>query len=186
MTAEPPGINLKGNRRRWRDVSVRHVMIALLVGPILSLALLVGIVSLIALVFRREISSFEESDFELCAMMVVYWMLAAWSYLLLVPRRRGIVSRVECLLLGMATMVIAPPLLALPWEIISSPPGAKIDLVIENTLYTMRTEPGWAVAYWLGFVILFLPLGVLSGWLLWRIGVRPAIAQLADAAAVFE
>jgi hypothetical protein len=187
MTAAPPGINLAGNRRRWRDVSALRVTIALLVAPILSLALLMGIAELIVIgFFPGENWNFVISDFELCAMMVAYWMLAGWGYLVLIPRWRGFVSRVECLLSGAALTLIAPPLLALPWEIISSAPGAKADLVIENALYALRTQPGWAAAYWLGFSLVFLPFGVFSGWLLWRIGVRPATARLSDAATVFE
>jgi hypothetical protein len=187
MTAAPPGINLAGNRRRWRDVSVLRVTIALLIGPILTLAILVAIEHLIvALYFPNEDATFEGNDWALSALVIAYWMLAGWAYLLLIPRWRGIVSRVECLLLGTALTLIAPPLLALPWIIITSAPGAKIELLIENALYALRTGPGFAVAYWAVVILLFLPFGIFSGWLLWRIAVQPATARVADAAAVFE
>jgi hypothetical protein len=187
VTTAPPGINPQGNRRRWRDLSAVRITIALLVGSILSLALLIGIVDLIviALLPNRD-WSFGEADWRLSALIVVYSMLAGWAYLLLIPRRRGIISRVECLLLGAVMPLLGPPLLALPWIIISSPPHAKIDIVIENSLYTMRMQPGLTAAYWVALSLFFLPLGLFCGWLLWRIGVKPATARLTDAATVFE
>jgi hypothetical protein len=186
MTALP-GIEIKGNKRRWRDVSAMRLTIALLVGPILSLALLVAIVALIiAVAFPSEDWSFAKEDWVSFALIVGYWVLAGWCYRLLIARWRGIVSRVECLLLGMTMTIVAPLPLALPWLILCSPPHAKINLVVENALDLARVQPGLIAAYWIVISLFSLPLGVFCGWILWRVGVRPAKPRLADAAVVFE
>jgi hypothetical protein len=120
------------------------------------------------------------SDDDIIAMMigliffgVIWQMVGGWAYLLLVVRTRGKIGRSECLLLGIALMLLLPAVLSL--LIFADPSPEAAEVAADFT-------PPWIL---LSFGV-FLIFGLISGGLLWWVGVRPAKTPVAASASVFE
>lgn len=105
---------------------------------------------------------------------VIWQMLGGWAYLLLVVRTRGKIGRSECLLLGIALMLVLPIVIFLVISADSGSPGLAEA--------TAGFTPPWILIS----VGIFLILGLISGWVFWGIGVRPAKTPVAASASVFE
>jgi len=105
---------------------------------------------------------------------VSWQMVGGWAYLLLIVRTRGKIGRSECLLLGIALMLLLPVLLFL--LVFAGPGGADAAEALAGF------TPPWILIS-LG---VFLVFGLISGGLLWWVGVRPAKLPVATQASVFE
>jgi len=100
-------------------------------------------------------------------------LLGGWTYLLAVVRSRGKIGRGECLVLGIGLMDMLPlALLALV--------GA---LSGRQAMEEMYGSPGSSVIATTALMLSVI--GLLAGWLFWRVGVRPAPVPEPDVSAVF-
>jgi len=96
-------------------------------------------------------------------------LIGGWTYLLLISRRRGLIRRHDCLWLGVGLMELA--------IIVSG-----IFLWAEHGLDDFR---GGVVGILIALVLMLL-FGLLGGWLLWRVGVRPAPLEHDRTTSVFD
>ncbi len=99
-------------------------------------------------------------------------LVGALAYLHLVARRRGVVSRNECLLLGAGLAAALAPAFA----------ALRIGLI------WWKYHALWT-PYWPGLLItslLYLPLGLLCGWAFWRISIRPAVVPASGSFEIFD
>jgi len=105
------------------------------------------------------------------------WFLAlGFLYLFAVSRRRGTVARTDCLLLGMLLTCVYPVYaigFSLAFGVVPNGIPADMGLV------------GGGLALIL-FGLSLTPIGLLSGWLFWRVGVRPARPKDTVIAPVFD
>ena len=162
---------LAPDQRRWQDLQGWRLCLGFVLGPI----------ACAALVFCIEVFDSAVSDEGLRGLMIglvffgASWqMLGGWIYLLMVVRPRGKTGRPECLLLGVALMLLLPALLLL---LIFAAAGRADAAEVHAGL-----TPPW-VLFCIGVFLIF---GLISGELLWRVGVRPARTPVATQASVFE
>ena len=158
------------DQRRWQDLQGWRLCLGFVLGPI----------ACAVLTFCIEVFDSGVTDEGLKGLMigliffgVIWQMLGGWAYLLLVARTRGKIGRNECLLLGIALMVLLPAPLVL---LIVTDPSANAASALDGF------TPPWILIS-LGVFLIF---GLVSGWLLWWVGVRPSQASVAASASVFE
>ena len=160
---------LTPQHRRWRDLSAGRLSLGLCLAPL-------SVPITFVLFNATEGETFEDMLIPGVAILVfvVGWALMfGWVYLLAVVKPRGRIARIECLLLGIAMNDLLPIVLALA-SILAEPDGAAA---------LASPEVGGAL---LGGVLVLSLLGLLGGWLFWRLGVRPAPVPAPDVMAVFD
>jgi len=99
------------------------------------------------------------------------WFIGAGSlFLVWLGRTYGTVGRFNCLALG-ATLTFAMPILS-----------ASYDLAV-----TPEPDVGGSLGYLLAAAsgLILAPIGILGGWVLWRLAIRPAARPLSEMADVF-
>jgi hypothetical protein len=166
-----PALQLAPHQRRWQDLQGWRLCLGFVLGPVACAVLTFLIETLDPGVTGNDVIAM---IIGLIFFGVIWQMLGGWAYLLLVVRSRGKIGRNECLLLGVALMLLLPVLLFL---LISTSPGGA-DAAEAFAGFT----PPWILVS-LGVFLIF---GLISGGLLWRFGVRPAQAPVAASASVFE
>ena len=161
---------LAPDQRRWQDLQGWRLCLGFVLGP----------VACAVLTFLIEMLDSGVTANDIIAMMigliffgVIWQMVGGWAYLLLVVRTRGKIGRSECLLLGIALMLLLPAVLSL--LIFADPSPEAAEVAADFT-------PPWIL---LSFGV-FLIFGLISGGLLWWVGVRPAKTPVAASASVFE
>jgi hypothetical protein len=164
-------LQLGPNERRWRDLR----------GWRLSLGLALGSVTCTVLIFIIEMFDAGVSGDDIIAMMLGmlilgggWQLLGGWAYLLLVPRQRGKTGLAECLLLGVGLMVTLPGFISL------------VILGLAGRAGVAEAFSGFSGPWILLSLSVFTVFGLVCGWMLWRVGVKPAQAPVAASAAVFE
>jgi hypothetical protein len=177
MAALPTGARMDSAiERRWHDVRKGRLIAALIVAPALALGLCVAITTLI--MGAPSDPSLTSAKVASAVLTFVAWCLAvSLLYLFLICRRRGVVRRRDCLLPQTLAFCLFAALGAALSQL-----GLGAD---GNAAMDMPAGLGGLFFYSVGAVFLFMPLGLLSGWLVWRSAIRPVPAPLQDAA-VFD
>jgi magnesium-transporting ATPase (P-type) len=162
---------LSQNQRRWQDLQGWRLCLGFVLGPI-ACALLTFLIEM----FDSGVTGDDVITMIIALVFfgVSWQMVAGWVYLLLVVRARGRIGRNECLLLGIALMLLLPALFFL--VILAGSGHASLAEV------AVGFTPPWILIS-LG---VFLVFGLISGGLLWQVGVRPAQAPVAASASIFE
>jgi hypothetical protein len=147
-------------RRSWRDLRLLRIAGALLIAAC-PLGLLVAI-----LITQGEVDllghGFPALGFFYLVALV--WLGISAGIHLGVVRIRGQVTRRQCLIWNVVTSFLPPLLLealALVAEIVD---GSRIDWLEDLAGIAFRA-------------VLFVTVGVLNGWIYWRIGMRPSTSQ---------
>jgi len=156
-------------QRAWRDLGKWR-----LVGGLMLAACVLWMVSGATLVLDPDPLPHPVGAVAFVLIVVEVWFCAlGLAYLFLVVRRSGILRRRDCFLLGTLLTSLFPPLVVVIMAWISPDP--------ESPDFPWAFE-GVAI----GVGILLIPFGLLTGWIFWRVGVRPARAQDIDSAPVFD
>jgi hypothetical protein len=163
--------------RRWRDLRTGRMIAALILAPGLSISLFAAM-STLAFGVPSD-PSFSSAKVGPALLTFVAWCFAiSLLYLLLICRRRSTVRLRDCLLLETFPFCLFPSLNAT---------FLKFGLSVgDNALVDMQTGIGGIFFYVIAAALLYMPFGLLSGWLFWRIGVRPAKLPGDVAAMVFD
>lgn len=180
----PAGQSLNTNvtYRRWHDVELWRLAVALAVAPaipILGTFLVIGLLT--------------HANFpDLQVLIGLGWLLgivcpwsliAGFGYLLTVVRWRGIVGRAECLLLGAGAAFAWPTAMVITGTVIDLAMGSgssREPLAIQAHKFLELL--GDAIEIGLILALFGLP----GGWAFWRIGVYPAKSPAADLVKVFD
>jgi hypothetical protein len=156
--------SLLPSQRRWQDLRAWRLSLGLSFGPII----LSG--HFLALALVKTEATDNDYNWVLGVLIVgLPWVLiGGWSYLLAVARHRRRIGRRECLLLGLGLIILIPPVLLIFAFII----GGLNET--GNFLEELERRPSHAITALLSAEAVCALAGLLSGWLFWRFGVRPA------------
>jgi len=142
------------HRRRWADVRAGRLCLGLGFGPLLA-----GVVYLnIELFERRSLGLAAASGAVVFAASSLWFFVAGLAYVLLKVRRREHVSRSECLVFGAVASLPLPLIFQL-----------TANLILRLGRYPDASIPFTYEPVWIPVLLAF---GLLSGWLLWKIGFR--------------
>ena len=158
-------------RRAWSDLNKGRIVLALSVSPLVP-AILIGVLIIVPW------GLYQSTDLWFLwgtgTSLAVIWSLLGGGFAVVRHgRKRGVIERFYCVWLGAALAFTVPPLHVAIWTTIvpsGETPGFRIAAIFMSTI--------------VGFT--FIPFGLLSGWVFWRIGVRPAQEPGLQAAAVFD
>jgi len=174
----------QSNRRLWRDLSKKRLLIGLALSPLGPW--IIGAVLIAALGGEVGFGILGVLIVGALAAAMVWSLIGGGAYVFLISRWRGAVRRAECFLLGIvlaASLPFAAEYAGRGVDWISGtaaeaePPEDDID-----DMFEAPSDRAVAVVA----SILLVPFGALGGWVFWRVGVRPAQAKLADMAPVFD
>ncbi len=168
---------LTPRHRRWRDLHGGRLTLGLSLGPIVMTALLALIWIVDGSMTTAEMI---RAGIATLIFVLVWCLVCGWIYLLLVVRRRRRIGRFECLLLGVIIADLFP--LALAALMFGIEGWGGIAAMVSNP----GADASYAAIIFLAVEVLFTAMGVLSGWLFWRLGVRPAPLPHPDVSAVFD
>jgi len=160
--------------RRWHDLRKGRMIAALVIAPSVSLILL-GALNNLAL--GPSLPSVSIQDAGKALLTFDLWCVAISFAYLFVCRRRGLVRCRDCLIVGIVSFCLFSTL-----EMVST----KLGLGGDSGLSGPKAGIGEIFFYIVAAALQFLPFGVLSGWMLWRFGVRPAKTQELAEAPVFD
>lgn len=167
------------DQRLWRDVSKWRLFFALGFAPVPPFALGLLLIMMLVGVPPREMLGLAGG---VLAAAEVWSIVAGTLFLLALAWMRGALRRGDCLLLGVLlafslpyTVLLAD--VAVDWITGASPPETVAWEDIEGP-----SDRSVAVIV----SIVLTPFGALGGWILWRLGVRPAQPQPVDVAPVFD
>jgi hypothetical protein len=155
------------HQRRWSDLDPGRLNFGILAGqcvPVLALNVLVVILGGHPAAGQNWVSILIMS-----AAGFLWSLLAGRLYLGMFARRRGLVSRRECVLLLAGITVLMPDVC---WFVIFA---TYVPLFADTqfSVFARMYFPIFAIEL-IGFGLLLAPLGALGGWIFWRIGVEPA------------
>jgi hypothetical protein len=160
-------VELNPHQRRWLDIDMRGLALGLALGPLLPGAL--GGLVLMAMDKNPTVGELLAAFVGTLLVAEIWWIGGSLAYLLPVPRRRGRITRRECLLLGTILGGVAPLFSVLIvtaiGALVLSPAygyGDYLSYALPDLLFSLVAGLVWA------------PFGLFGGWLLWRIAVRPA------------
>jgi hypothetical protein len=171
----------QSNRRLWRDLSKKRLLIGLALSPLGPW--IIGVVLIAALGGEVGFGILGVLIVGALAAAMVWSLIGGGAYVFLISRWRGAVRRAECFLLG---IVLAA---SLPFA--AEYAGRGVDWITGTAaeaeppgddMFEAPTDLAFAVVA----SILLVPFGALGGWVFWRVGVRPAQPKLADVAPVFD
>jgi hypothetical protein len=162
--------------RRWQDLRKWRLLFAM----ILAAAVPIVLFAILSILSFGPISDqyFSAAGFGSALIIFEFWFLAfGIPYLFFVRSRRGTVRRRDCLFLGSLVYCCFPVFLVTLQGRFGLPAASWID-----------AQTGVAGVILLSAVLgfIFLPFGLLSGWILWRVGVRPAKPEEIGVAPVFD
>jgi hypothetical protein len=143
------------------------------VAPIFPLAVCYGLIMLTG----RATSFGDILAFAKLTGCATVWSLALGSsYLAVSPRRSGTITRSQCLYLGGVAGMLFPAAFLIFFSAVTAmlDPGAMSEYFLEGLMINLVVG------------VFFSPFGILGGWLLWRISVRPAKPTLDAVEQVFE
>jgi hypothetical protein len=142
----------------WRccnDVNFSWVALGLVAGPLVPFGILASPALFLGWPFL----------FAVCAIgvaLVTWSLLTGFAYLSVISRVRGGIGRRESILLGVGSASLTP-------IAAYAACGALGDAT--ESLRIVGADLSFSLAMTLA--LLFLPLGVLAGWIFWNIGVKP-------------
>jgi hypothetical protein len=177
---KPGALDLRATQRRWGDLRKRRLLLGLAAAPVPSVA--VGMVLVLIMSGEFVLRMLAEATIAILLAAVIWSLVVGWAYLLVVARWRGVIGRIECLLLGVAAAFVLPPLA----ELLS----IVIDWITASPDMHIPGDPwdtaGFISAFFVFLSIALMPFGLLGGWIFWRVGVRPAVTTVGDVAPVFD
>jgi hypothetical protein len=162
---------LRPTQRRWRDLSKRRLLFSLAAAPVapvvagfLLIAVVIGVPN-------------DGADFagSILGVAIVWSLVLGAAYLLCISRWRGLVGRIECLMLGIIAAATLPVLGIL---LLGSDPSFRDPFTSD-----LSSDAGGIAII---LAIMLTPFGVLGGWVFWRLGVRPVATTTVDVAPVFD
>jgi hypothetical protein len=165
---ERPDTPAQPLQRSWRDVNKARMLVGLA-----SAAAIPSAVYCFLLAVTLELSS--EVLFWaglLTAILALSWFIGLGSlFLAWLGRSSGIIGRFNCLALCATLSFFTPLLFTLVGTALSEPVDFNegLDRIIAGTFCGL----------------LFGPLGLFSGWILWRIAIRPTLAPIEEMVEVF-
>jgi|SRR6185369_12064989 len=170
--------------RRWRDLKIWRLAIGLAIAPALPI---LGVDMCAAAL--GALDGMLQLPF-LWFLLIVLGSTGAWSliagfmYVLVIVRRRGILGRNECLLLGVGAAFLLPFALFAADALIDNrwSEGWRRWQILDPQINVLSETIGFAIQIGL-FLALF---GLPAGWAFWRIGVYPAKFSGAELAKVFD
>src|SRR5581483_6347544 len=174
---KPLILELRPTQRRWRDLHKGRLLLSLAAAPVP--AILLGI--LLILLIDGPGSEAIPVSAVILASAIAWSLLVGWTYLLIVSRWRGVLSRAECFILGVAAAVVLPSL--------AESVSILVDAFPMGNDYAIREQWGSdAGTRFFGAILsaALAPFGLLGGWIFWRFGVRPAITTIGDVSPVFD
>jgi uncharacterized membrane protein YciS (DUF1049 family) len=156
-------------QRSWREVRKAHVVFGLAVASLPPVAPFIAFVGFVSV-----------GDFTIADMIIpflfliglaMFWFIAAGSFFLFWHGKRlEVVERSDCLSLCATLTFLLPTIIALSALVFTD----QLDVGSPGTILV------------LGLAGLCLtPLGIFSGWMLWRIAIRPAERPLREIAEIF-
>jgi hypothetical protein len=177
---KPRVFDLRPTQRRWKDLRKRRLSLGLMVAPIPSVA--IGVMLMILADWGANAAGKVAVGVAVILLAAAGWsLLVGWIYLVIVARRRGLLSRAECLVLGIAAAVILPSV------------AETVSLVIDAVTIgaDFAADEPWgsdASTRFFGAIlsVALAPFGLLGGWIFWRVGVRPTVTTDGDVAPVFD
>ncbi|HVY97974.1 MAG TPA: hypothetical protein VHA35_00635 [Dongiaceae bacterium] len=177
-------LELRPTQRRWRDLGKRRLSLGLAVAPVAPV--LIGLLLLLLLGGPFLLNAAAMAAGAIFAAAIGWALIAGWAYLLLIPRSRGVLGRIECLLLGVlaaSSLPVAVDLLANAVDWLSAGPDSAASA---DDFVDLLDEGPSDLAITLVLAIILSPFGLLGGWIFWRVGVRPTVTTVGDLAPVFD
>jgi hypothetical protein len=184
MSTTDPGIisdRHGSGRRHWRDLSKKRLLLGLVLAPVAG----IGLGALVLLLFEG-MSGILWSGIGATLAAAETWSLPVGALYLIVARRRGVVRRAHCLLLG-AFLAFSLPAAAyltskaVDWIYGSPPEHGPADEDVDD-VFQRPSVGGLAVLTGL----FLIPFGTAGGWVFWRVGAYPARPRTIDVATVFD
>jgi hypothetical protein len=174
LAVRPFVAHVEDHHRRWQDLRMWRVMLALVLAAAVAGVLAYGTGILLV---GLPPASLTIAALAPAMMLVEVWFLVlGLVYLFAISRHRGSVGRRECFRLG-ALLTCFFPVFAIAAGLILDVPlgiGENEDVGTSVSMIWVAIANG----------VLLIPLGLFSGWILWRVGVWPA--RPADIAPVFD
>ena len=165
------------HQRAWTDLKVRRLGLGLVLAPLIPFAAMTLIGE--AITQGLLLNDVGKIVLVLASVTLAWSLIAGATYLLTVVRWRRRTGRAECLLLGTGSAATLPTAVATGIAVMPEWLNRQLDIGPVGPFVAMI--PDCLV------IGLFLsPFGLLGGWILWRIGVRPAPLPVPDVTAVFD
>jgi hypothetical protein len=163
-----------GLERRWRDLHKGRVLAALIVAPAASFIMFA---TLSALAYGLPSDpTLGAARLGSALLTFVAWCFAISLFLLFLICRRGGVRMRDCLFSEAFAFCLFPSL-----EVV-----LKFGLGVGGDLIGGQAGAGGILFHIVATALAYLPFGLLSGWIFWRIGVQPAKEPEVGVAAVFD
>jgi hypothetical protein len=174
-------IQTRPNQRPWRDLSKLRLFLGLAFAPVLP----IGLGSLILLMLE---SGFLWSGVGSVLAAAETWSMLVGTFYLILARRRGVIRRAHCLLLGAFLAFSLPAAVYVTSKAVDWAYGPPLtDDSADPSIDFDEDFHGPSDAGLMAIIGLFLiPFGTIGGWVFWRVGVRPAQPKEADVATVFD
>lgn len=186
LAADPrslAGSDPLANARLWRDLRMWRLWLGGLFSQVGVLVPL-GAIGVAISSDQKPLDSSLVPMLLLAAWLVVCWpVLGAVIWIMLVVRPREIIRRADCVVGGALLAFLGLPLFSLF--------NATVSFIGSNNFVIFgikfdADDPLGDLTTALVFGALLSPIGCLSGWLFWRIAIRPAPLPLPDVSTVFE
>lgn len=172
-------LELRPTQRRWRDLSKWRLLLSLVAAPIPSATL-----GVLLIVLFDGASPRKEALIGVAAIVgaASLWSLVVGTvYLFVVSRWRSVLSRAECLILGVAAAVILPSVVETVSIVVDAFTMGRDYAISERWGIDSETRFFGAI-----LSVALAPFGLSGGWILWQLGVRPAITTIGDVSPVFD
>jgi hypothetical protein len=164
-------------QRHWRDLSKLRLFFGLAFAPVPPIAL--G-----ALILMMLEDGLIFAAFGVILAIAETWSLPIGMLFLVLSRRRGIVRRAHCLLLGAFLAASLPGATLLTSRAIDGLTSAPQSQEFDEEDFAFNGPADSTLVVILGLVL--IPFGTLGGWVFWRVGVYPARPRVIDVAPVFD
>ena len=164
-------------QRLWQDLDKLRLAIGLAAAPVLPVVIGLGlnILSHVPAPGRQDTPSVLTSFVWMTGTVEIWSIAFGVFYLITSPRRSGLITRANCIFIGGLAAVLFPAVFTVFL-------AALVIVVNPNVAHFPLVMLPWKL-----MVGLFLtPLGMLGGWIFWRIGVAPAKPPLGQINRVFE
>ena len=167
------------HQRAWVDLRLWRLSLGLLLAPIAPVGL--GTLLLQVLDLGTVVGGFMVVSGSVLAASEVWSLIVGTLCLLIFVRRRGVIRRADCFLLG-AFLAFTLSLAAYNLgTIIDWATGAPAPEIPDEHMTPFEST---VFAVFAG--LLLIPFGTFGGWVFWRVGVRPARPKVSDVTAVFD
>jgi hypothetical protein len=167
------------NQRLWRDLAKRRLFLALGFAPLPPFAL--GFLLIMVIGGGSPPTEALAIIGAFLAAAEVWSALAGTIFVLVLVWIRGALRRGDCLLLGVLLAFSLPYAVLLADGVVDWVTGATPPEVAWDD-FEGPSDRFFATIV----AVILMPFGALGGWILWRVGVRPAEPKTLDVAPVFD